>query len=128
MNLPVVEHGRIPRVSPNVANCKYTDHTHNGLGRVALRTYKMGIFLFVLVLVTGSLYYASSSATVAQPQSVSVVQTETTLTPYCVYQYQFLVVKVQVNPSTTEAGASLDVVFSVAYIDGSPVKLDPELG
>jgi len=84
----------------------------------------MGIFLLVLVLVTGSFYYASSSATGAQPQSVSVAQTQTA--PYCVYQYQFLVVKVQVNPGSTEAGASLDVVFTVQYIDGSPVKLDPQ--
>jgi hypothetical protein len=30
-----------------------------------------------------------------------------------VYQYQFLVVKVQVFPGTVEAGASLDVVFEV---------------
>jgi len=86
----------------------------------------MEIFLIVLVLVTGSFYYASSSATGAQPQSVSVAQTQTQTSVYCVYQYQFLVVKVQVNPSTTEAGASLDVVFTVEYIDGSPVKLDPQ--
>jgi hypothetical protein len=86
----------------------------------------MEIFLIVLVLLTGSLYYASSSATGALPQSVSVAQTQTTTTPYCVYQYQFLVVKVQVNPGSTAAGASLDVVFTVQYIDGSPVKLDPE--
>jgi hypothetical protein len=86
----------------------------------------MGIFVLVLVLVTGSFYYASSSATGAQPQSVSVAQTQTQTPVYCVYQYQFLVVKVQVNPSSTEAGASLDVVFTVEYIDGSPAKLDPE--
>jgi hypothetical protein len=43
-----------------------------------------------------------------------------------VYQYQFLVVKVQVSPGSTQAGASLDVVFRVEYIDGSPAKLDPE--
>jgi hypothetical protein len=88
----------------------------------------MAIFLIVLILVTGSVYYASS-ATGAQPQFVSVeqVQTTTTYMPYCVYQYQFLVVKVQTSPGTTQAGASLDVVFKVEYIDGSPVKLDPEL-
>jgi hypothetical protein len=92
-----------------------------------LRTYRMGIFLLVLVLVTGSFYYASSSATGAQPGSVSVAQTETTITPYCLYQLQFLVVEVQVNPGTTEAGASLEVVIKVQYLDGAPVKLDPEL-
>jgi hypothetical protein len=92
-----------------------------------LRSYRTLIFLLVLVLVSGSFYYASSSATGAQPQSVSVAQTQTTTTPYCVYQYQFLVVKVQVNPSTTEAGASLEVVFKVEYADGTPVKLNPEL-
>jgi len=86
----------------------------------------MVIFLIMLVLVTGSFYYASSSATGAQPQSVSVAQTQTQTSVYCVYQYQFLVVKVQVNPGSTEAGASLDVVFTVEYIDGSPAKLDPE--
>jgi hypothetical protein len=43
-----------------------------------------------------------------------------------VYQYQFLVVNVQVNPGSAAAGASLDVVFTVQYIDGSPVKLDPQ--
>jgi hypothetical protein len=84
----------------------------------------MVIFLLVLVLVTGSFYYASSSAVGTRPQSVSVAQTQTA--PYCVYQYQFLVVKVQVSPGSTEAGASLDVVFTVQYIDGSPVKLDPQ--
>ena len=87
----------------------------------------MVIFLSVLVLVTGSLYYASSSAVGVQPQSVSVAQTETTVIPYCLYQYQFLVVEVQVSPTTTEAGASLAVVFKVAYLDGTPAKLDPEL-
>jgi hypothetical protein len=86
----------------------------------------MVIFVLVLVLVTGSFYYASSSATGAQPQSVSVAQTQTQTSVYCVYQYQFLVVKVQVSPGSTEAGASLDVVFTVEYIDGSPVKLDPQ--
>ena len=86
----------------------------------------MGIFVLVLVLVTGSFYYASSSAIGAQPQSVSIAQTQTQTPVYCVYQYQFLVVKVQVNPGTTEAGASLEVVFTVQYMDGSPVKLDPE--
>ena len=85
----------------------------------------MVIFLLVLALLTGSLYYGSS-ATGAQPQSVSVAQTQTQTAPYCVYQYQFLVVKVQVSPGSTQAGASLDVVFKVEYIDGSPVKLDPE--
>jgi hypothetical protein len=85
----------------------------------------MVIFLLVLALLTGSLYYASS-ATGAQPQSVSVAQTQTETPVYCVYQYQFLVVKVEVSPGTTEAGASLDVVFKVEYIDGSPAKLDPE--
>jgi hypothetical protein len=87
----------------------------------------MVIFLFVLVLVTGSLYYASSSAVGVQSQSVSVAQTETTVLPYCLYQYQFLVVEVHVNPTTTEAGASLAVVFKVEYLDGTPAKLDPEL-
>lgn len=57
---------------------------------------------------------------------MSVAQTQTTTAPYCVYQYQFLVVKVQVNPGSTAAGASLEVVFTVQYIDGSPAKLDPE--
>jgi len=85
----------------------------------------MVIFLLVLALLTGSLYYASS-ATGAQPQSVSVAQTQTETPVYCVYQYQFLVVKVQVSPGSTQAGASLDVVFRVEYIDGSPAKLDPE--
>jgi hypothetical protein len=78
------------------------------------------------MFVAGSFYYASSSAIGVQPQTVSIAQTQTA-TPYCVYQYQFLVVEVQVNPSATEAGASLDVVFKVTYMDGSPVKLDPEL-
>jgi hypothetical protein len=88
----------------------------------------MVIFVLVLVLVTGSFYYASSSAAGGQPQSMSVAQTTTTTaTPYCLYQYQFLVVEVQTNPSTTQAGASLDVVFKVQYIDGVPVRLDPEL-
>ena len=57
---------------------------------------------------------------------MSVAQTQTQTPVYCVYQYQFLVVKVQVNPGSTEAGASLDVVFTVEYIDGSPAKLDPQ--
>jgi hypothetical protein len=86
----------------------------------------MGIFVLVLVLVIGSFYYATSSAVGTLPQSASVAQTQTTTTQYCVYQYQFLVVKVQVNPGSTAAGASLEVVFTVQYIDGSPVKLDPE--
>ncbi len=102
------------------------DRAYGDFGKTALRTPRMGIFLLVLVLVTGSFYYASSSAVGTRPQSVSVAQTQTTAAPYCVYQYQFLVVKVQVNPGSTEAGASLDVVFTVEYIDGSPVKLDPE--
>jgi len=85
----------------------------------------MEIFLIVLVLVTGSLYYASSAAG-ARPQTVSVAPAQTQPPVYCVYQYQFLVVKVQVDPGSTEAGASLDVVFTVQYIDGSPAKLDPE--
>ena len=86
----------------------------------------MGIFVLVLVLVTGSFYYASSSAVGTRPQSVSVAPAETRPQVYCVYQYQFLVVNVQVNPGSTAAGASLDVVFTVQYIDGSPVKLDPQ--
>ena len=86
----------------------------------------MWILLLVLVLVTGSFYYASSSAVGTRPQSVSVAPAQTEPPVYCVYQYQFLVVKVQVNPGSTEPGASLDVVFTVEYIDGSPVKLDPQ--
>jgi hypothetical protein len=85
----------------------------------------MGIFVLVLVLVTGSLYYASS-AVGARPQTVSVAPAETRPQVYCVYQYQFLVVNVQASPGTAQAGASLDVVFTVQYIDGSPVKLDPQ--
>jgi hypothetical protein len=113
--------------SSQIVSHKYDDGAENEVGWIALRSYRTVIFLLVLVLVTGSFYYASSSATGAQPQSVSVAQTQTTTMRYCVYQYQFLVVKVQVNPSTTEAGASLEVVFKVEYIDGTPVKLDPEL-
>jgi hypothetical protein len=44
-----------------------------------------------------------------------------------VYQTQFLVVEVNTLPVTTQAGASLKVVFEVEYADGSPVKLNPEL-
>jgi hypothetical protein len=81
----------------------------------------------VLVLVTGSLYYASSAAG-ARPQTVSVAPAQTQPPVYCVYQYEFLVVKVQASPGTAQAGASLDLVIKVEYMDGSPVKLSPEQG
>jgi len=71
----------------------------------------------VLVLVTGSFYYASSSAVGTRPQSVSVAQTQTA--PYCVYQYQFLIVNVQVNPSSTEAGGETALSFSFSGLSAS---------
>jgi hypothetical protein len=92
-----------------------------------LRIYRTIVFLIVLVLVTGSVYYASS-ATGARPQVVSVVQDQTQPPVYCVYQYQFLVIKVQVSPTSTQAGASLDVTLQLEYIDGSPVNLSPAEG
>jgi hypothetical protein len=92
-----------------------------------LRIHKTGIFLIVLALVAGSFYYVSSAAG-ALPQAVSVAQTTTTTTtPYCVYQTQFLVVEVNTLPGTTQAGASLKVVFKVEYADGTPATLNPEL-
>jgi LPXTG-motif cell wall-anchored protein len=93
-----------------------------------LRIYRTVIFLIVLVLVTGSFYYASSSAVGTRPQSVSVAPAQTQPPVYCVYQYQFLVIKVQVSPGNTQAGASLDVTLQLEYIDGSPVKLSSEEG
>jgi hypothetical protein len=83
----------------------------------------------VLALVAGSFYYVSSAAG-ARSQSVSVAQAQTTTTTtaaYCVYQTQFLVVEVNTIPLTTQAGASLKVVFKVEYADGTPATLNPEL-
>jgi hypothetical protein len=92
-----------------------------------LTIHKTGIFLIVLALVAGSFYYVSSAVGV-RPQSVSVAQTTTTTTtPYCVYSVQFLVVEVNTLPVTTQAGASLKVVFKVEYADGTPATLNPEL-
>jgi hypothetical protein len=91
-----------------------------------LRIHRTGIFLIVLVLVAGSFYYVSSAVGV-RPQAVSVAQTTTTTTPYCVYSVQFLVVEVNTLPLTTQAGASLKVVFKVEYADGTPATLNPEL-
>jgi hypothetical protein len=54
---------------------------------------------------------------------VSVLQTQTEPQVYCVYQYQFLIIKVQVSPTNTQGGASLDVTIQFEYIDGSPVNL-----
>ena len=82
----------------------------------------------MLALVAGSFYYVSSAVGVL-PLAVSVAQTTTTATttPYCVYQTQFLVVEVNTLPVTAQAGASLEVVFKVAYADGTPAQLNPEL-
>ena len=81
----------------------------------------------MLVLVTGSLYYASSAAG-ARPQTVSVAPAETRPQVYCVYQYQFLVVEVQATPGTTQAGATVDVLLKVQNLDGTPATLNPAQG
>ena len=81
--------------------------------------------MFAVVLIVVLANY-SLSPPLAQSQTV-VAQTQTAPV-YCVYQQVFLVVKVQVNAETTQAGSSLDVVIRVEYLDGSPVTLDPELG
>jgi len=90
-----------------------------------LRKYESGAIAFAVVLIVVLANY-SLSPPLAQSQTV-VAQTQTAPV-YCVYQQVFLVVKVQVNAETTQAGSSLDVVIKVEYLDGSPVTLDPELG
>jgi len=87
--------------------------------------YEFGAVLFAVILIVGLANF-SLSPPLAQSQIV-VAQTQTAPV-YCVYQQVFLVVKVQVNPETTQASSSLDVVIKVEYLDGSPVTLDPELG